>query len=132
VSGSVAYLDTSAFVKLVAAEPESAELARYLRRWHLHASAAVLRTEALRAVRRRDQRYVAATRRLFGGLHLVALDDALLDRAGELGPDGMRSLDAVHVAAALSLGSDLGVVVTYDERLAETARSQGLETASPC
>jgi hypothetical protein len=43
----------------------------------------------------------------------------------------MRSLDAVHIAAAMSLGPDLGVVITYDERMAAAARLFGLPLASP-
>jgi predicted nucleic acid-binding protein len=43
----------------------------------------------------------------------------------------MRSLDAIHLAAAMSLGPDLGVVVTYDERLAAAADLLGLPIASP-
>jgi predicted nucleic acid-binding protein len=131
MSGRTAYLDTSAFVKLVVAEPESAALTRYLRRWPSRASAALLRSEALRALGRCGQRPAAAARQLFGGVHLIALDEALLDRAGELRPWTVRSLDAVHLAAALSLGSDLGVVLTYDRRLADAARVQGLDVAAP-
>jgi predicted nucleic acid-binding protein len=131
MSARTAYLDASAFVKLVVAEPESAALTRYLRRWPARASAALLRTEALRALGRGGLPPAAAARRLFGGLHLIALDDALLDRAGELRPWTPRSLDAVHLAAAMSLGSDLGVVVTYDQRMAEAARIQGLDVAAP-
>jgi predicted nucleic acid-binding protein len=131
MSGRTAYLDTSAFVKLVVAEPESRALTRYLRRWPARASAALLRTEALRALGRSGQPPVGAARQLFGGLHLIALDEALLDRAGELRPRTVRSLDAVHLAAALSLGSDLGVVVTYDRRLADASQIQGLDVASP-
>jgi len=131
MSGRAAYLDTSAFVKLVVSEPESAALQRYMRPWQWKASAALLRAEALRALGRHGQAPVAAARRLFAGLHLLALDDALLERAGELRPWTLRSLDAVHLAAALSVGSDLGVFVTYDDRLAEAARAQGLEVSSP-
>jgi predicted nucleic acid-binding protein len=131
MSGRTVYLDTSAFVKLVVAEPESAALARYLRQWQWRASSALLRAEALRAVGRRGQAHVAAARRLFGGLHLVALDEALLERAGELQPPTLRPLEAVHVATALSLGADLGVFVTYDVRLADAARAQGLVVTCP-
>jgi predicted nucleic acid-binding protein len=131
MSGRTAYLDTSAFVKLVVAEPESTALARYLRRWPARASAALLRAEALRALGRIGQPQASAARQLFGGFHLIALDEPLLDRAGELRPWTARSLDAVHLAAALSLGSDLGVVVTYDQRLAVAAQAQGLDVAAP-
>jgi predicted nucleic acid-binding protein len=131
MSGRTAYIDTSAFVKLVIAEPESAALARFLRRWPWRASAAVLRAEALRAVGRRDQAQLAAARRLYGALHFIALDEALLERAGELRPWPMRTLDAVHLAAALTLGSDLGVLVTYDERMTDAAVAQGIEVAAP-
>ena len=43
----------------------------------------------------------------------------------------MRSLDAIHVAAALSLGPDLGEVISYDGRMAEAAKAQGLSVSAP-
>ena len=131
MSGRTAYLDPSAFVKLVVAEPESTALARFLRRWPARASATLLRAEALRALGRLGPARAGAARQLLGGLHLIAVDDALLDRAGDLHPWTLRPADAVHLAAALSLGSDLGVVVTYDQHLADAARVQGLDVAAP-
>ncbi len=132
MSGRVVYLDTSAFVKLVVAEPESAALERFLSRWPERTSATLLRTEAVRALRRsgNDER-VGAARRLFAGMRLIRLDEVLLDRAGELDPRELRSLDAVHLATALAVGADLGVLVTYDERLADAARQRGLTVQSP-
>jgi predicted nucleic acid-binding protein len=74
---------------------------------------------------------VAPARRLLATITLLRLDDPLLDRAADLEPSELRSLDAVHVAAALSLGPDLGVLVTYDDRLADAARLQGLQVSRP-
>ena len=62
---------------------------------------------------------------------LVALTDELLDAAALLDPVSIRSLDAIHLATARSLGADVGVVVTYDDRMADAARGLGLEVASP-
>ncbi|MGH3446170.1 MAG: type II toxin-antitoxin system VapC family toxin [Nocardioidaceae bacterium] len=132
MSGSAAYLDTSAFVKLVVAEPESMALKDRLRRWPDRVSATLLRTEAVRALLRSgNDDLVGKARRLFGAISLVRLDEPLLDRAGDLGPRQLRSLDAVHLAAALSIGPDLAVLVTYDDRLKEAALGQGLDVESP-
>ncbi len=132
MSGRVAYLDTSAFVKLVVAEPESRSLQRFLARWPERTSAALLRAEAVRALRRAGHdAHVGAARRLLRTIRLVRTDEALLDRAGDLTPRELRSLDAVHLATALALGADLGVVVTYDQRLAGAAVEQGLLVQSP-
>jgi predicted nucleic acid-binding protein len=132
MNGSVAYLDTSAFVKLIVAEPESDALRLRLRRWPDRASATLLRTETVRALRRSgNDQLVGQARRLFGTVHLIRLGEPLLDHAGDLRPTELRSLDAVHLAAALSIGPDLGVVVTYDNRMAEAARDQGLDVESP-
>lgn len=132
MSGRAAYLDTSAFVKLIVAEPESGPLRARLRHWPERASATLLRTETVRALRRSGyEDLVGKARRLFGSILLIRLDEPLLDRAGELGPPGLRSLDAVHLAAALSIGADLGVVFTYDERLRNAALGQGLDAESP-
>jgi predicted nucleic acid-binding protein len=132
MNGSVAYIDTSAFVRLVVVERESAALRRALARWPERASATLLRTEAVRALRRsgHDGR-VGAARRLIGALRLVRLDEPLLDRAGELDPRELRSPDAVHLATALALGPELGVLLTYDERLADAAHQRGLAVQAP-
>lgn len=132
MNGKAAYLDTSAFVKLVVAEPESRPLRMRLRRWPERASATLLRTETVRALRRSGHDHlVGQARRLFAAVHLIRLDEPLLDRAGDLGPAPLRSLDAVHLAAALSIGPDLGALFTYDVRLMEAARAQGLDVESP-
>ncbi len=132
MNGKTAYLDTSAFLKLVVAEAESAALRRFLLRWPERSSTALLRTEAVRALRRSgyDAR-VGGARRLLRTMRLIRLDEPLLDRAGDLDPRELRSLDAVHLAAALTVGSDLGILVTYDERLGEAARERGLAVGSP-
>jgi len=132
MNGSVAYLDTSAFVKLIVAEEESDALRSRLRRWPDRASATLLRTETVRALRRSGNSHrVGNARRLFVAIHLIRIDEPLLDRAGDLGPPELRSLDALHLAAALSIGTDLGVVVTYDSRLREAAIAQGLPVEAP-
>lgn len=132
MSGRAAYLDTSAFLKLVVEEPESAALRERLGRWPDRISATLLRTETARALRRSGNGdLIGAARRLLGGLVLIRLDEPLLDRAGDLEPALLRSLDAVHLAAALSVGPDLGVLLTYDDRLRAAAQDQGLAVESP-
>lgn len=132
MSARTAYLDTSAFVKLIVAEPESVALAACLRRWPDRASATVLRAETARALRRSGYGHlVGHARRLFGAIHLIRLDEPLLDRAGDVEPVELRSTDAIHLAAALSMGSELGVLLTYDHRLRDAALLQGLDVDSP-
>jgi predicted nucleic acid-binding protein len=132
MSASAAYLDTSAFLKLLVAEPESAPLRARLRRWPVQVSSTLLRTEAVRALRRSGNgELVGTARRLMTAITLIRLDEPLLDRAGELDPRGLRSLDAVHLSAALSVGSDLAVLLTYEARLRDAGVAQGLEVEAP-
>ena len=132
MNGRTAYLDTSAFLKLVVTEAESSALQRFLRRWPERTSAVLLRTEAVRALRRAGyDRRVGSARRLLRAMRLIRLDEPLLDQAGDLDPRELRSLDAMHLAAALAVGTDLGVFVTYDERQAGAARERGLVVDSP-
>jgi predicted nucleic acid-binding protein len=132
MNGRAAYLDTSAFLKLIVNEAESAAMRAHLQRWPERASATLLRTETVRALRRSgNEHLVGSARRLLGAIRLVRLDEPLLDRAGDLGPPELRSLDAVHLAAALSIGPDLGVLFTYDDRLRKAALGQGLDVESP-
>jgi uncharacterized protein len=132
VPPTIAYLDSSAFVKLIVSEPGSTALVRSLGRWPQRASAALLRTEVVRALRHSGhERYVAAARSLMRSIYLVQIDEVLLDRAADMPPPTLRTLDAIHLATAMSLGPDLGVVFAYDERLKQAAQGAGLEVASP-
>jgi predicted nucleic acid-binding protein len=132
MSAEVAYLDTSAAVKLLMTERESPALRRWLRGRPERASAAVLRVELVRVVRRAGiPRLIPEARKLLASVHLIRLDDALLDRAADLDPTELRSLDSIHLAAAASLGDDLAAVVSYDDRLLAAATSLGLPIATP-
>ena len=125
------YLDSSALVKLVIAEPESAALRRYLRADPDRASCALARVEVLRAVRPHGGPAVTRARRLLRRLHLVQIDDELLDAAAALDPGVLRSLDAVHLASAQLFGDDLTAIVTYDKRMAAAAEVIDIAVTAP-
>ena len=125
------YLDSSALVKLVVVEPESSALRRYLADEPERASCALARVEVIRAVRVHGPSTVSRARRLLQRLNLVEVDDELLEAAAALDPRILRSLDAIHVAAAQLLGEELTAVVTYDRRMAAAAQLLDLTVAAP-
>ena len=127
------YFDTSALIKLVVAEPETSSLRLYLREigGDTPFTAALTRTELIRAVRRVDVHALAAARRVLAGLATVNLTPAILDEAATLDPPLLRSLDAIHLAAAQRAGADLRAVVTYDARMSEAATLLGIPIAAP-
>jgi predicted nucleic acid-binding protein len=125
------YLDSSAIVKLVVAEAESRQLARYLRNQPARVSCALARVEVLRAVRPHGDAAVGRARRLLARISMLRLDDVLLDAAAALDGATLRSLDAIHLAAAQTLGDGLAEVVTYDRRMADAARGLGLVVSAP-
>jgi hypothetical protein len=132
MSGSAVYLDTSAFLKLIVSEPESEALRTRIAGWPDRASSTLLRTETVRALHRSGNGHlIGEARRLLGGIHLVRLDEPLLDRAADLEPEELRTLDAIHLGAALAIGPDLHLLMTYDARLRDAALAQGLDVESP-
>jgi uncharacterized protein len=127
------YFDTSALAKLVMVEDET----KALRVWIAERSDVpsvtcdLTRTELMRAVRRIDTDLLVRVREVLDGLTILEVSTALFTAAGRLEPTTMRSLDAIHLAAALDLGDDLDVLVAYDERLVAAARSNGIDVAHP-
>ena len=128
---SAAYLDSSAFVKIIVKEPETDALRRFLKRWPSRVSSALLRAEALRAIRPHGPEALTKAVTRLSQVNLVGMDDELLEAAGKLDPPALRTLDAIHVASALTLGTDLGVLVTYDRRLAEACKAMAIKVESP-
>ncbi len=70
-------------------------------------------------------------RAILESLMLVRLTTSLCERAAMLEPSGLRSLDALHLAAALEIGDELEGVVTYDRRLAAGAAALGITVVTP-
>ena len=130
-SVEVIYLDTSALVKLVIAEPESQALRRFLRAESQRASCTLARVEVLRAVRSHGAKATARARQVLRRVDLIQLDEDLLDDAATLDAGVLRSLDAIHLAAARTLGDELTAVVTYDGRMAAAADVLGLVVEAP-
>ena len=126
------YLDTSALVKLVVAESETAALRIWLEGADTEfVSCDLARTELMRAVRGVVPDRVLQARAVLDSVTLVEVTSAVFEAAGRLDPSGLRSLDAIHLAAALDLGDDLDGLVTYDDRLAEAAISNGVTVVAP-
>ena len=126
------YVDTSALVKLVVAEPETAALRAWLDESSREVVACdLVRTELLRAVRRGLPDRVLQARGVLDAVTLLHITPSLFEGAGRLEPTGLRSLDAIHLAVALDLGDDLDGLITYDDRLAEAAVSHGIAVLAP-
>jgi predicted nucleic acid-binding protein len=127
---SLWYLDTSAAVKLLVAEPESDPLVRELdaRRPGL-AACYLLETELRRVVARVASLTHELVTSLLDGVDLYEVPPSLLREAGLLPGENLRSLDAIHLAAAVRIGVD--AVLSYDSRLSEAARGLGLVVVAP-
>lgn len=102
-----------------------------LSRWDGYISSALLGTEAIRACARYDTESATLAREWLEGVALLPVSDQVLDLAAYIEPLTLRSLDAIHLATALSVRDDVGVLFTYDERQADAAHRLGLDTAAP-
>lgn len=126
------YIDTSAIVKLVVHEAETAALRSWIAAENRTlVSSDLTRTELLRAVRRAAPDRAVPARAVLDSITLLTVSTATFEAAAQLDPTILRSLDAVHLAAALELGDDLVGLVTYDDRLADAARAHGVAVVAP-
>ena len=128
----IAYLESSAAAKLLVSEGASATLADYLDQLTGGGSSLIscvlLETE-LRRLAVRDNLQQLAVTALLDRLDVIDLDREMYREAGLLSEKTLRSLDAIHVAAALRAGAD--VMVTYDVRQTAAAESSGLRVVAP-
>lgn len=118
-------------MKLIVDERESVALQRELSRWSAWTSSALLGVEAVRACRRLGVEIAASAQASLSNVSLVPMDDSVLVIARRLDPCELRSLDAIHLATALTIGTDLGALFSYDDRLTAAAMAAGLHVLSP-
>lgn len=131
MAGELLYLDSSAIVKLVVPEPETKALRELLRSWPDRVSSVVARIEVERVARRIGAGAVRRARTVLSRIALVDLDEDVARRAATLEPIQLRTLDAIHLATAISLGGDLGALCAYDIRLGSAALSKTIDVQAP-
>lgn len=132
------YLDSSALVKRVALEPEhdalEQALAAAVADGHLLVSSALARVEVSRALRslldaEHPARLARAARDAFDGVAIAPLTGPMLESARTIGPPVLRTLDAIHLAAASAV--EAGELWTYDDRLAAASEATGIVRLAP-
>lgn len=126
------YYDSSALLKLVRPEMESEDFRQwYEERQDVDAvSSALVRVEVIRTAHQLSPAAERRARAVVAELDLIPMTWPLLDRAAVL-PFAVRSLDAIHLASAMEMGSTLRVFVSYDRRLLAAAEEAGLPIEAP-
>ena len=130
------YLDSSALIKRVVAEPESNAFVDYLDERHergdLLAASSLAWVEVSRAVLARVRSPTSAITRIedaMSGVDERPMSGDVVSLARRIEPLILRSLDAIHLASAVLIDAD--VVVTYDDRLADACRRNALAVETP-
>src|SRR6266536_1460389 len=131
MAGKLLYLDSSAIVKLVVPEVETKALRELLKSWPERVSSVVARIEVERVAKRIGGGAVRRARTVLSRITLVDLDEDVVQRAAALEPPELRTLDAIHLATALSLREDLKAVCAYDVRLGNAATAKAIEVLAP-
>lgn len=129
-------MDTSALTKLLVAEVETSDLRSWLSvQSGLNETAvtsALGRVELMRAVARVGEPGLPERARyLLDGVDILPITDAVIALAESIGPANLRSLDAIHLAAASQVRDEMTSFVTYDHRLLDGCRDVGFPTQSP-
>lgn len=127
------YLDSSAIVKLVIREPESEALVALLADWPERVSSELARVEVMRAAWRAEagEGVLARAEEVLGRIGLIHVDSGVLESSAGFDHSRLRTLGAIHVATALSVGGDLGAMVAYDERVASASKAAGIKVLAP-
>jgi uncharacterized protein len=130
--GGIAYIDSSALLKLVVREEETSALEAHLSARDGLITSRLALLECRRAARRLPHRRLLQTvDAVFEAVHLLEITPFILDTAAALPPPRLRSLDAIHVATALSVGDSGLEVLAYDTGCADAARASGLSVVQP-
>lgn len=127
------YLDSSALFKLVIEESETAALRDFLgdRPDELRVASTLVRTEVVRAIARRNPSAVLSAAHAVAKLTTIPVTVDVLDTAAALQPPLLRTLDAIHLASALTFRRSLTAFVAYDDRLRAAAGEAGLPIMWP-
>lgn len=128
-SSQVVYVDTSALGAPLIDQPESPAVVSWLDQTSATLVSSDLLETELRRISVREGLEQSDVNRVVDGVALATLDRAVYRSAGYLPMPYLRTLDALHLEAAMRL--DAVAVLTYDPRLGEASRTVGLDVIAP-
>ena len=134
---TLVYLDSSAALKLILREDDSNPLQRFIQGENPWQQALrlvgsdLVRVETMRACARSHPQGAAKASELMRAISLVRISPAHIALGATHPPPELRTLDALHLVTALTLTPELVGMITYDERLRESANAAGIKTFSP-
>jgi predicted nucleic acid-binding protein len=124
------YLDSSAILKYVFAEPERPAMVKALTSQAI--SSELARLEVKRAVYRINPKDIALANEELSRVNFVSISNQVLTVAESFtGSVTLATLDAIHVATAISLGNQIDGIITYDKQMLTNARNMGIKVLSP-
>lgn len=130
MAGSLAYVDTSAYLKLLFTEHETQTLKIVMTEWPELVASELLEVEMHRAAYR-DGLPAVECEELLEAVSLVGIDEDIRRHSHRIAQPVLRAGDAIHLATAASLGADLGVLFAYDKRMLDGALLEGLPAWAP-
>lgn len=124
------YLDSSAILKYVFAEPERPAMVKALTSQAI--SSELARLEVKRAVYRINPKDIALANEELSRVNFVSISNQVLTVAESFtGSVTLATLDAIHVATAISLGNQIEGIITYDKQMVANAGLMGIKVLSP-
>ncbi len=124
------YLDSSAILKLLIAEKESAALTDFIN--FTVKSSVLTRIEVIRTLHKIAPEKTADAKEILAGIDVTPLNSAVLNIAENFSSSiTLRSLDALHVATVLFLEKTIEGLLTYDKQMIANAKLLGIKTISP-
>jgi uncharacterized protein len=129
------YLDSSALVKLVLDEPESATFRAVASTWPAWVTSVITQIEFRRVLARASsmsgEAADEASEEALRGATIVSLPPGVIASASSVRPASLRTLDAIQLGTALHLADGIDAFCTYDRRLGAAAEAAGLTVLAP-
>jgi predicted nucleic acid-binding protein len=124
------YLDSSAVLKFIFAEAESAAARKEIR--GVLYSSELVRVEVMRAVLRIEPELEMRALDVLSKIRIIKIKSGIMVQAERLPSHvKIRGMDAIHLASANTLGRLGHTIVTYDKNMAKAAKALGFNTESP-
>jgi uncharacterized protein len=125
------YIDTSSLGRVLLAEPDATAIRDLISRYDETWSSALIIVELSRLARRED--LTPAADRILASLQLHPIGAAAIERASRLEPVQVRTLDAIHLDAAITLHGTgtITAILTHDEQLRDACAHHGIPLDTP-